>query len=421
MNKSLPLIRFSGFDSNWMSQKISDLVDNKVIEKPMDGNHGEIHPKASDYVSEGIPFIMANDILNGSLNLNSCKHISKELAESLRKGFSYPGDVLLTHKGSVGNTALVPFLCCDYIMLTPQVTYYRVVNNNLLSKYFLKLCFESPAFKKKLKIAASSGTRPYVGITEQTQLTITLPQIEEQQKIADFLMTVDKKISLLKEKYALLEQYKKGVMQKLFKQEIRFKDDSGNEFPDWQSRRFEEVFVRITRKNKEDNQNVLTISAQMGLVNQEKYFNKSVSAKDLTGYYLLENGDFAYNKSYSKGYPMGAIKRLNNYDKGVVSTLYICFRVVGEQEPLFWEQFFEAGLLNREINKIAQEGARNHGLLNVSVTEFFNDIEVPVPSRAEQRKIADFLCVLDKKLNSVKEQIDLTQTFKTGLLQQMFV
>ena len=76
---------------------------------------------------------------------------------------------------------------------------------------------------------------------------------------------------------------------------------------------------------------------------------------------------------------------------------------------------------HREINKIAQEGARNHGLLNVSVTEFFNDIEVPVPSRAEQRKIADFLCVLDKKLNSVKEQIELTQTFKTGLLQQMFV
>ena len=261
----------------------------------------------------------------------------------------------------------------------------------------------------------------FFGIKATSKFKLCIPSLIEQQKIADFLSAVDQKISLLKEKHAILEQYKKGVMQKLFKQELRFKDDSGNDFPDWQSRRFEEVFVRITRKNKEDNQNVLTISAQMGLVNQEKYFNKSVSAKDLTGYYLLENGDFAYNKSYSKGYPMGAIKRLNNYEKGVVSTLYICFRVVGEQEPLFWEQFFEAGQLNREINKIAQEGARNHGLLNVSVTEFFSDIEVPVPSRVEQRKIADFLRVLDQKLNAVKEQIELTQTFKKGLLQQMFV
>jgi type I restriction enzyme S subunit len=98
-------------------------------------------------------------------------------------------------------------------------------------------------------------------------------------------------------------------MQKLFKQEIRFKGEDGNAFPDWQEISFDKVFERVTRKNKEDNQNVLTISAQRGLINQEKYFNKSVSAKNVTGYYLLEKGEFAYNKSYSKGYPMGAIKQ----------------------------------------------------------------------------------------------------------------
>jgi type I restriction enzyme S subunit len=247
------------------------------------------------------------------------------------------------------------------------------------------------------------------------------PTKAEQQKIAEFLSSVDKKMSLLKEKHALLKHYKKGVMQKLFKQEIRFKDDTGCDYPDWQEQRFEQVFERVTRKNKEDNQNVLTISAQRGLINQEKYFNKSVSAKDVTGYYLLEKGDFAYNKSYSKGYPMGAIKRLNNYDKGVVSTLYICFKSHGEQHDEFWEQYFEAGNLNREINKIAQEGARNHGLLNVSVTEFFHDVKVVAPCAEEQQKIADFLQALDIKLDAVNQQIELTQTFKKGLLQQMFV
>ncbi len=275
--------------------------------------------------------------------------------------------------------------------------------------------------KKKISTLARGATISNVYNSDLKGLKINLPQIEEQQKIADFLSSVDKKISLLKEKHALLEKYKKGVMQKLFSQEIRFKDENGNDFPDWQDTKFYKVFERVTQKNKENNQNVLTISAQRGLINQQKYFNKSVSAKNVTGYYLLNKGDFAYNKSYSKGYPMGAIKRLNNYDKGVVSTLYICFKSYGEQHDAFWEQYFEAGLLNREISKIAQEGARNHGLLNVSVTEFFRDVTVHEPSEKEQVRIADFLGTLDKKLDLVSQQIEQTQTFKKGLLQQMFV
>jgi type I restriction enzyme S subunit len=247
------------------------------------------------------------------------------------------------------------------------------------------------------------------------------PSLDEQQKIADYISTIDKRISLLKEKYALLEQYKKGVVQQVFSQEIRFKDENGNEFPKWKQTKFDKVFERVLEKNKENNLNVLTISAQQGLINQQKYFNKSVSAKDVKGYYLLKKGDFAYNKSYSKGYPMGAIKRLNNYDKGVVSTLYICFKSRGDQHDAFWEQYFEAGLLNSEISKIAQEGARNHGLLNVSVVEFFRDIPVHAPIEKEQIRIADYLGALDKKLSLVSQQIEQTKTFKKGLLQQMFV
>ena len=105
----------------------------------------------------------------------------------------------------------------------------------------------------------------------------------------------------------------------------------------------------------------------------------------------------------------------------MVSTLYICFKIHGEQHDEFWEQYFEAGNLNREINKIAQEGARNHGLLNVSVTEFFQDIKVQMPSKKEQKRIAEFLGALDAKINAVNEQVELTQIFKKGLLQQMFV
>ena len=134
---------------------------------------------------------------------------------------------------------------------------------------------------------------------------------------------------------------------------LRFRDEAGQEFSGWEDFKLSELVTRVTRKNKENNKNVLTISAQLGLINQEEYFNKSVAAKDLTNYYLVHKGDFAYNKSYSKGYPMGAIKSLNRYDKGVVSTLYICFKFNDTNTNSFFEHYFEAGLQNSEIEKIA--------------------------------------------------------------------
>jgi len=247
-----------------------------------------------------------------------------------------------------------------------------------------------------------------------------IPSPLEQQKIASFLSAIDEKLQALKKKKSLLEHYKKGVMQKIFSQEIRFKDDNGEDFPEWESKSLGEIAERIKLKNAENNLNVLTISAQHGLISQLEFFNKSVSAKDITGYYLLHQDDFAYNKSYSNGYPMGAIKRLKRYKKGVVSTLYICFRGKKDINNTFLEQYFEAGLQNIELEKVAQEGARNHGLLNVGVNDFFSII-MQIPSLAEQTKIANFLSAIDEKISHCQTQIDKTDQYKKGLLQQMFV
>lgn len=183
------------------------------------------------------------------------------------------------------------------------------------------------------------------------------------------------------------------------------------EFTDkWQVKKLGDVFERVTRKNKENNQNILTISAQDGLVSQEKFFSKIVAAKNVTTYYLLHRNDYAYNKSYSKGYPMGAIKRLSKDDKGVVSTLYICFSSKQGAE-LFFDQYFEAGKLNTEIEKIAQEGARNHGLLNMSVGDFFS-MTLTVPSKPEQEKIADFLTAVDERIGVGEKKLELLRQYK---------
>lgn len=204
--------------------------------------------------------------------------------------------------------------------------------------------------------------------------------------------------------------------QKEYIPQLRFKGFNGS----WQNKPFSSFFGRVTRKNAENNQNILTISAQQGLVRQEKFFSKLVAAKDVSNYYLLHKNDYAYNKSYSNGYPMGAIKRLKNFDKGVVSTLYICFSCKNSSSILFFDQYFDAGKLNFEIEKIAQEGARNHGLLNMSIGDFFK-MPLVVPSNDdEQAKIANFLQSLDDKIQAQQQKVELLKKYRDGVIQNVF-
>ena len=299
---------------------------------------------------------------------------------------------------------------------------YNVSDNTLIvsadSQFTNYLYFYLSAINLN-KLVYGSG-QPLITGSMLKNLKIEIPGTKEQIKIADFLTSVDEKITLLNKQYDLLCQYKKGMMQKFFSQELRFKDDNENSFPQWSILQLKDIAIRVTRKNKENNNTILTISGKDGLVDQMTYFNKQIASKNVTGYFLIKKGEFAYNKSYSQGYPMGAIKMLSNYEKGVVSTLYICFKLNDEQSCGFYKHYFESGLLNRAIEKVAQEGARNHGLLNIGVNDFF-DIELQVPSLAEQDKIAHFLSAIEDKIAIKRAELDMLKNWKQGLLQQMFV
>lgn len=189
----------------------------------------------------------------------------------------------------------------------------------------------------------------------------------------------------------------------------------------WEVKKLGEIFDRLANRNKVNNQNVLTISAQHGLVSQYDYFNKNVAANDVTNYYLISRGDFAYNKSRSQGHPFGAIKALRKYETGIVSPLYICFRAKDDNCNVdFYEFYFDTDLINDEMGKIAQEGARNHGLLNISNDDFFNRINILTPSDSEQRKIADCLSSLDETIRLYNDKLTVLRHHKRGLMQQLF-
>ena len=178
--------------SDWQQYTVQDLIDLGWLEEPLDGNHGSIHPKASDYVSAGVPFIMATDLRSGTVDYKNCAFITEKQAAGLRKGFSHPGDVLLTHKATIGRTAIVPDTY-QTIILTPQVTYYRAKEN--IDNRFLKYYFDTPAFQNTLSNWAGSGsTRAYLGITAQKKLPIVLPEYSVQKRVASILGMLDDKI-----------------------------------------------------------------------------------------------------------------------------------------------------------------------------------------------------------------------------------
>jgi len=217
--EKMPKVRFKEFknDGEWKSTSIGNLVKENILFAPKDGNHGNIHPKSSDYVKTGIPFIMASDLKNGKIDFTKCAYLKKEQADLLQKGFSKSGDVLLSHKGTVGEIVLFENTEFPYIMLTPQVTYYRVKDFAKLSNKYLAVFFTSQVFQKKLLEVSGGGTRAYIGITEQQNLNITVPpRIEEQHKIAFCFFSLTELIRAQIDKIEQLKLHKKGLMQGLF-------------------------------------------------------------------------------------------------------------------------------------------------------------------------------------------------------------
>ncbi len=288
-------------------------------------------------------------------------------------------------------------------------------NNN-----FYEQLFKNNVQGKELFKYINSGVRNdgLLNLNDNNFFKIKLvsPPLKEQEKIAEILSAWDDGIETLEKLIEQKEIFHKALMKNLLIGKIRLSGYNSK----WTHSKFNSIFERITRKNEELNSNILTISAQNGLISQKDFYNKRIASVDTSKYILLKNGEFAYNKSYSNGYPLGAIKRLDLYEKGVVSSLYICFKLNNSDNCSdFWKYYFEAGMLNREIKMIAQEGARNHGLLNMATEDFFNMLLYHPKDSKEQQKIAEILNKSDKEIQLLNSKLEKLKEQKKGLMQKL--
>lgn len=367
--------------------------------------------KSPSKVTNGVFLVTAKNIRDGYIDYEVSKeYIPIEDYEIvMHRGKAEVGDVLITTEAPLGHVAQIDN---PNIALAQRVIKYKGKGN--LQNTFLKYFLMSEIFQTILTANATGSTALGIKGSRLHQLPIIIPNIEEQEKIVFVLQLWDTAIAKQTQLVEELTLRKRGLMQQLLTGKKRLKGFEG----EWKRIKLGDIAERITRKNEENNQNVVTISAQRGFVVQTDFFNKSVASEILDNYYLVHRDEFCYNKSYSNGYPMGAIKRLKTFDKAVVTTLYICFKLKEKPQTSidFFEQYCESGILNKELVKVANEGGRAHGLLNVTPDDFFN-MHMGVPSFEEQTVIASVLVNADKEIEIQKQKLSAMQEQKKGLMQ----
>lgn len=319
-----------------------------------------------------------------------------------------PRSIVVCTRATIGNAAI-----CNTEMATNQGFKNIIPNEKANPEWLYYIITYS---KPRLVRLGCGSTFLEVSKKDFSRFKIAVPPLAEQRKIAEVLGVWDEAIEKQERLIEQLALRKRGLMQRLLSAKLRLPGFSEA----WKKVKLGDICERVTRKNIEDNQNVMTISAQRGFVAQTDFFNKSVASETLESYYLVFRDEFCYNKSYSNGYPMGAIKRLSEAEKAVVTSLYICFNVKpGTDANIdYLSYYFDNGGLNRSLTKIANEGGRAHGLLNVTPKDFFG-LSFEIPSLKEQTAIAEVLTAADREIELAKEKLERLRRQKRGLMQQL--
>ncbi|AUJ52234.1 hypothetical protein B2G94_05850 [Staphylococcus hominis subsp. hominis] len=412
--KNVPELRFPEFKSGWKKDKLGTLIENNTILNQSDGNHGSLYPRNSEFINSGIPYISASNIKNNEIDFSNVKYLEMERAKQFKKGVAQNEDVLLAHNATVGPTAL---LKTDYpfVILSTTLTLYRL-NKDKVNNYYFLYSLQSKNIQNQLTKLMKQTTRNQVPILLQRTMILTYPRdLEEQEKIGNFFSKLDRQIELEEKKLELLEQQKRGYMQKIFSQELRFKDDKGINYPEWRYNYLGDYLILHDEKTTENNQYPVLTSSREGLFLQKDYFTRDVASKDNTGYNVVPYGYFTYRHMSDD-----LIFKFNiNYivQKGIVSTLYPVFKTTNDLDNYFLKEILNSG---NEFKKYAlmqkQGGSRTYMYFSK-----LKKLKLHIPVLEEQQKIGDFFSKLDSSIEKQSAKVELLKKRKQAFLQKMFV
>ena len=394
--RDVPAIRFPGFTDSWEQRKVFEIADRF--------DNLRVPVAANLRIPGNTPYYGANGI------------------QDYVEGYTHDGEYILVAEDGASDLKNYPV---NYVNGRIWVNNHahvlqgkeKIANNKLLS-YAMRLA--------DIESVLVGGGRAKLNADIMMNLDIAIPSFNEQEQIGAYFSNLDNLITLQERKCRVLRELKKCMLQKMFPKngsdipEIRFPGFTDS----WEQRKLGDIVERVVRKNTNNESSLpLTISAQYGLVDQITYFNNRVASRDVSNYYLVLNGEFAYNKSTSDGFPFGAIKRLDLYEKGVLSTLYIVFSIKNQSEidSDYLTVFFDTDRWHKGVSERAAEGARNHGLLNISADDFF-DIDIFLPRhKEEQVAIGSYLRHLDHLIILQERKCKVLRELKKCMLQKMFV
>jgi type I restriction enzyme S subunit len=393
--KNTPTLRFPEFNREWELKKVGELCDSIVPGRN----------KPTNFEGD-IPWITTPDIEHNGIILHSKKglNISKEEAKKVGSKIVPINSIIISCVGELGLSAISG----KEIIINQQL--HAFIPKEKIEYRFL--LYQLNLKKKYMDKVATKTAVPYMNKDNCNSIPIDFPTLAEQTKIATFLTAVDEKLQALKQKKSLLEQYKKGVMQQIFSQELRLTDDNGSAFADWEEKNGNLIFESVSDKNHNSDLPILAITQEFGAIPRDLIdYTVSVTDKSITSYKVVQIGDFIISlRSFQGGI------EYSNY-KGICSPAYIILRPHIQINDLFYKTYFKTEGYIKELQKNL-EGIRDGKMISF---KYFSDIKLPLPSLAEQTKIANFLSAIDDKINQCLAQISKTEVYKKGLLQKMFV
>ncbi|MGB3345241.1 MAG: restriction endonuclease subunit S [Aequorivita sp.] len=386
-----PQLRFPEFEGDWEVKKLKEFTT--------------INPR-SEELPDSFIYIDLESVDSGVLSKE--ERILKKDSPSRAQRLLHKNDILYqTVRPYQKNNYFFNRLEKDYVASTGYAQ-IRTKNNPL----FVYQYIHSSYFVNKVLLRCTGTSYPAINSSDLSKIKVAFPQPKEQQKIATFLTAIDSRLQSLEKKKSLLEDYKKGVMQQIFKQALRLKDAEGNEFPEWEFKKGNLLFKSVSDKDHNSDLPILAITQDQGAIPRDQInYNIGVTEKSVSSYKVVQIGDFIISlRSFQGGI------EYSNYH-GICSPAYIILRLIKEMDRDFYKYYLKTpSYIGELVSKL--EGIRDGKMVSY---KYFSEIKLPYPSLEEQTKIANFLSAIDKKIELVNEQIEKTKTYKKGLLQQMFV